>query len=268
MRISPTGRQAFVARGDPRTGRMVLWVLDFERPDAEKRLTSEPRSEMGGVWMPDGMGAYFSAETPGTLQIFYKDLRSGKERQVPLPAKELAGAEDVSPDGRLLAFFQRTADGGQAEWTMPVDATRAPSLLAARAGGARFSPDGRFVAFASNEPGHRDEGEVYVVPLSPSAPRTRVSTGGALRPRWAANGSELVYQSTDGHIVSTQVRTGGSHAIDVGSQLTLFAMKGKWPWRDFDMSPDGKRFLAIVPRLMSSEQSLTVVLNSMAELAR
>ena len=268
MRISPTGRQAFVARGDPRTSRMVLWMLDFERPDAETRLTSEPRSEMGGVWMPDGMGAFFSAETPGTLQIFYKDLRTGKEKQVALPDKGLAGAEDVSPDGQQLAFFQRTDDGGQSLWTMPVDATRAPLLLAARAGFARFSPDGRFVAFAANEPGHRDDGEVYVVPLSRSAPRTRVSIGGGHWPRWAANGRELLYQSADGRIVSAQIRTGESQAIDVGSTVTLFAKKGKWPWRDFDVSPDGKRFLAIVPRLMSSEQSLTVVLNWTAEVAR
>jgi Tol biopolymer transport system component len=268
MRISPTGRQAFVARGDPRTSRMVLWVLDFERPDAETRLTSEPRSEMGGVWMPDGMGAFFSAETRGgPLQIFYTDLRTNVEKQQ-LTTKGLAGAEDVSPDGRLLAFFQRTDDGGQDVWTMPVDASRPPSLLSARAGFARFSPDGRSVAFASSEPGHRDEGEVYVVPASPSAPRTRVSTGGAARPRWAANGRELVYQSADGHIVSVPVRTGKSQAIDVGSPVTLFAMKGKWPWRDFDVSPDGKRFLAIVPRLMSSEQSLTVVLNWAAEVQR
>jgi serine/threonine protein kinase len=268
MRISPTGRQAFVARGDPRTGRMVLWVLDFERPDAETRLTSEARSEMGGVWMPDGMGAFFSAETPGTLQILYKDLRTGKEKQVPLPAKRVAGAEDVSPDGRLLAFFQRTADGGQDLWTMPVDASRPPSLLSARAGFARFSPDGRSVAFASSEPGHRDDGEVYVVPSSPSALRTRVSTGGAVKPRWVANGRELLYQSTDGHIVSVPISTGESQAIHVGSPVTLFAIKGKWPWRDFDMSPDGKRFLAIVPRLMSSEQSLTMVLNWTADVPR
>ena len=66
MRISPD-RTASVrrARGIHERAAMVLWVLDFERPDAETRLTSEPRSEMGGVWMPDGMGAFFSAETRG-----------------------------------------------------------------------------------------------------------------------------------------------------------------------------------------------------------
>jgi Tol biopolymer transport system component len=268
MRISPTGRQAFVARGDSRTGRMVLWVLDFERPDAETRLTSEPRSEMGGVWMPDGLSAFFSAETPGTPQIFYRDLRTGEEKQVSLPAKGLAGAEDVSPDGLRLAFFQRTDDGGQDLWTMPVDASGAPSRLSAKAGGARFSPDGRLLAFVSSEPGHIDEREVYVVPSSLSAPRKRVSTGGAVKARWVANGRELLYQSADGHIVSVPISTGESQAIHVGSPVTLFAIKGNWPWRDFDMSPDGNRFLAIVPRLMSSEQSLTVVLNWTADVPR
>jgi eukaryotic-like serine/threonine-protein kinase len=188
-------------------------------------------------------------------------LRNNSEKQ--LTAKGLAGAEDVSPDGRLLAFFQRT-DDTQDVWTMPVDGTRAPSLLIAKADGARFSPDGRFVAFVSSEAGHR---EVYVVPSSPSAPRTRVSTGGADKPLWSAKGVEILYRSADGHIVSVPVRAGKSQPIEIGSPVTLFAVKGKWPWRDFDISPDG-RFLAIVPRLMASEQSLTVTLNWTADLPR
>jgi eukaryotic-like serine/threonine-protein kinase len=264
MRISPDGRQALAARADPRTGMMVLRLLDFDRPDAERRLTSEPRSEMGGVWMPNGTGAFFSAEQGPALQLFYKDLGTGAERHVVLPAKGLAGAEDVSPDGQLLAFFQRTDDGGQNLWTMPVDGTRAPSLLAPGAGGARFSLDGRFVAFVSRESGH---GEVYVAPSSPSGQRTRVSTQGGDMPRWGGNGHEIFYRSADGHIVSVAVRTRESHTIELGPPVTLFAVKGKWPWRAFDMSPEG-RFLAIVPRLMTGEQSLTAVLNWTSELAR
>jgi Tol biopolymer transport system component len=267
MRISPTGRQALVARADPRlAGIMVLRVLDFERPDAERRLTSEPRSEMGGVWMPDGTGVFFSASTPGaSLQIFYKDLKTGNERQLRLPANNLAGAEDVSPDGKLLAFFQRTDDGGQNLWTMPIDGTRAPTLLSSGAGDARFSPDGRFVAFASSESGHS---EVYVASLSAFPSTARVSTGGAAKPRWDDNGRELIYRSAEGNIVAVPVRAGQSQAIDIGSKVTLFAIKGKWPWRDFDLSSDGKRFLAIVPRLMGNEQPLTVVLNRTADVAR
>ena len=148
---------------------------------------------------------------------------------------------------------------------MPVDASQPPSILIAKAaGGARFSPDGRFVAFVSSESGHR---EVYLVPSLPSAPRLRVSTGGAEKPLWGASGSEILYRSADGRIVSVPVRRGKSQAIEVGSPVTLFAIKGKWPWRDFDIAPDG-RFLAIVPRLMAAEQSLTVVLNWTAEVPR
>jgi hypothetical protein len=58
MRISPKGGRALVARADPQMG-YVLWTLDFARPDAETRLTSEPRSEMGGVWVQSEMGAFF-----------------------------------------------------------------------------------------------------------------------------------------------------------------------------------------------------------------
>ena len=86
-------------------------------------------------------------------------------------------------------------------------------------------------------------------------------------PRWSANGHEILYLSADGHIVSVPVHAGTSQAIEAAVPVTLFAIKGKWPWRDFDLSPDG-RFLAIVPRLMGNEQSLTVVLNWTAEVAR
>jgi len=261
MRISPEGRRALIARADPRTGAYVLRVLDFERPDAETRLTSEPRSEMGGVWTRNE-SAFFSAETrEGSLAIFYRDLGTGFEKRLPLP-KGLAGAEDVSPDGQL-AFFQSTDDGPNL-WTMPVDASRAPSLLVAKAIGARFSPDGRFVLSVSPE---SDRAEVFVQPLSPSSARMRVSTRGGDHPLWSPNGSEILYRSADGHIVSVPVRTSKSQTIEVGSPGTLFAIKGKWPWRDFDMSPDG-RFLAIVPRLMAAEQSLTVVLNWTADVPR
>jgi serine/threonine protein kinase len=260
MRISPKGGRAFVARADPRTSSYVLRVLDFGRPDAETRLTVEPRSEMGGVWTPNEKGAFFSAETRAAgVQIFYRDLGTGSEQQLPLP-RGLAGPQDVSPNGLVLAFFQ----GGDI-WTMPVDATRAPSRLLPKAFDARFSPDGRFVAFISGEVGH---GDVYIATVSASGTWFRVSTAGADKPRWSATGRELLYRSADGHILSVPVRTGESQAIEVGSTVTLFAIKGKWPWRDFDMSPDGKRLLAIVPRLMASEQSLTVALNWTAEVPR
>ena len=162
---------------------------------------------------------------------------------------------------RLLAFFQRTADATDI-WTMPVDATRPPSTPFAKAAGdARFSPDGRFVAFVSRESGRGRSVRGAIV----SPPRRGcASRRGARRmPRWSADGGEILYR------LPTATSSPSRSAWEVAGDRSRLAgdplrHQGKWPWRDFDIAPDG-RFLAIVPRLMAAEQSLTVVLNWTAE---
>jgi serine/threonine protein kinase len=261
MRISPEGRRAIFARWDPQAGNYVDWKLDLDR-NVETRLSSERRSEQGGVWTRNGTGIFFSVPGGGAPHVVHRDLATGAERPVLPTTRFISGAQDVSPDGRL-AYFQLRPDGTDI-WTVPVDGTGAPSLLVHRGYDARFSPDGRFVSFISGEGGVTD---VYVAGASPSSDRTRVSKGGADTPRWSVDGRELIYRSVDGYIVSVAVRTGGSRAIELGPPVRLFAIKGKWSWRDFDLSPDG-RLLAIVPQLMAAEQPLTVVLNWTAEVTR
>ncbi len=256
MRISPEGQRVLYARQDPRIQMFQLWMWDIAR-GVETRQTSERRSEMGAVWLRNGTGAIFSAERDKALHLFYMDLSTGHERQLVLPGG-LQGAQDVTPDGKLLVYFQTRPDGTDI-WAVPIDDTRAPSLLVPNAGDpARISPDGRFVSFRSLESGLL---ELFVQRLSASATRTRVSSGGADMARWSPDGQELLYRSSDNHIVAVPVAIKPSNEIELGLPVSLFAIKGKWAWRDFDLSPDGKRFLAIVPRLMANEQSLTVVLN-------
>ena len=149
---------------------------------------------------------------------------------------------------------------------MPVDATHAPSLLFARGYDARFSPDGRFLSFISRESAEGED-EVYVAAASPSARErayrreARACLGGA-----PTGVSCFIDRPT---VTSSPYRfaSGGQQTIELGLPVRLFAIKGKWSWTSFDISPDG-RFLAIVPRLMANEQSLTVVLNWTAEVRR
>jgi eukaryotic-like serine/threonine-protein kinase len=255
MRISPEGRRAIFARWDAKAGNYVDWTLDLERR-VETRLSLEHRLELGGVWMPNGKGLFFSTPDGGAPHVIYRDLTAGTERPMVPATQFISGAQDVSPDGRLLAFFQLSSHGTDI-WTMPVDGMTAASMLIAKGYDARFSSNGRFVSFISRDSG---TDEVYVANSSPMADRTRVSQGGADTPRWSVDGRELIYRSADGYIVSVAVGSGTSHSIELGPPLRLFPTKGKWSWRDFDLTQDG-RFLAIVPRLMSNEQPLTVVMN-------
>jgi eukaryotic-like serine/threonine-protein kinase len=130
--------------------------------------------------------------------------------------------------------------------------------------GLRFSPpDGRIVTFTSDESGRA---EVYVAPWPALSARTRVSSGGGSAAQWSRDGRELYYASADGYLMSVSIHTQPS--LEIGVPLRLFQMQGKWFWRDFDLSPDGKKFLAIVPQVMANEQPLTAVLNWPAQFRR
>ena len=124
----------------------------------------------------------------------------------------------------------------------------------------RFSPDGRFVGFVSDESG---QAEVYVMPYPGPGERIRLSSGGARLLRWSHDGKELLYVSADGHVMSLPIRT--SPSLQTGTPVPLFAIQGK-PWLNFDVAADGKRFLAVVPEIAADEQPLTVVVNWPADL--
>lgn len=89
--------------------------------------------------------------------------------------------------------------------------------------------------------------------------KTRVSTRGATSPRWSPDGRELFYLSGDMHLTSVPVRT--SPTLELGTPKALFRIPGRSPWLGFDVSPDGTRFLAIVPESIADEQPINVVVN-------
>ena len=126
----------------------------------------------------------------------------------------------------------------------------------------RFSPDGRYLAMITTESG---QPEVYVTAYPGPGERIRVSTGGARSLRWSRDGRELLYVSGDRHMTSVPVKT--SPSLELGAPTALFALSGA-DWISFDVSPDGKRFLAIVPKIIADELPLEVVVNWTAELKK
>jgi Tol biopolymer transport system component len=242
LRLSPDGGELLFGRLQAGTGSFDLWTFDLRR-GIETRLTSDPGNEAGGVWLPGGRSVAFSADrgTPPP-HVFRKDLVTGAEDEW-LPAGKFQLVDDVSPDGTTLVFSERTGSG---RWNLSLLAltgshARAPLFPSPfNVANARFSPDGRFVAFESDDSGRI---EVYVAPF-PTGARVRVSADGGGSPRWSRDG-ELFYLSSDGHLVAVPVRTRPS--LELGTPVSLF-MAGEMAKRsDFDVSPDGKRFIAVVP---------------------
>jgi Tol biopolymer transport system component len=273
VRISPDGRKALFDRRQPGLGSLDLWTVDLDR-ETETRLTSDPQGEVAGAWVPDGSAVVFSAARGGPPHLFRKDLATGVEEEL-LSAGPLQFVHDVSPDGKTVVYEQRTARGDVDVFALPLSGERTPSPVLHSPfdeSDACLSPDGRLLAFVSSESGRP---EVYLTPFPGAGARTQVSTArlrarpfrpGAVRSvAWRRDGRELFYVSADREVVAVPVRT--RPALEVGTPVTLFALKGP-AWNSFDVSADGKRFLAVVPEVVANQQPLTVVLNWTAEIAR
>ena len=127
----------------------------------------------------------------------------------------------------------------------------------------RFSSDSRFIAYISDASG---EPEVYVSPVATPTQATRVSTRGAREMRWSRDGRELFVLEADRRMVSVAVRT--APALAIGATTTLFTLPEEMSWFDFDATPDGRRFIAVVNERASGEQPATAIVGWRADAAR
>jgi WD40-like Beta Propeller Repeat len=270
--IAPDGRRVFAGRTWPGVGTGDVWSFDLER-GLETRITSEVGEEMAPLGLRDGKRIVYSATRGGSPQLFVRDLATGKDEPVFPKEGSFQQAQDISPDGRTLAYTERDERGSYEAWTVSLSDSAKPIPLVQshfQIGQVRFSPDGRFVAFVSAESGRP---EAYVMPYPGPGVKTRVSTAGARLLCWNPDGRELFYLSADRHLMSVPFRT--SPALQLGSPTELFLLKGR-EWRrvfndaynSLAVSPDGKRFLVLIPDVLADELPLTAVLNWTAELPR
>jgi eukaryotic-like serine/threonine-protein kinase len=261
LRISPDGSHVAFSQAQPDLGTFDLWVAELARGGAQ-RLTSAPTSEVNPVWYPDGTSLFFSGG-PTLPRITRKSFASGQETLLD-PGRALQYADDVTRDGKLLLATERGQNFDL--WTIPLDRPqdRTPLIQTAFSEAqARLSPDGRVFAFASNESGRN---EIYVSSYPPHGLKTPASTGGGTVPRWSRDGRELFFLSSDRRLMAVPVRT--SPTLAVGAPVALFQLPGRRIWKDYDVAPDGTRFLAVVTDVLGDEQPMTVVLNAFSDAGR
>jgi eukaryotic-like serine/threonine-protein kinase len=262
VRISPDGRQIVFDRGEARTGTPNVWVRDLER-GVDTMLTSDPGSEVAGVWLPGGTSLVYSADRGGPPHLFRRDLTTGADQEL-LPADAFDEASDVSPDGKWLIYDQRARGSFNIRLLPLTPASGAPPPRAATPWselGGRCSPDGRYIAFMSSETGPM---EVYVAPFPGMQPRTAVSAGGGTSPRWSHDGHELFYLASAG-VMSVPVRT--SPSLSIGVAVNVVPVPPDRAWVDYDVAPDG-RFVAIIPEVFGQRQPMTVIVNWITQAGR
>ncbi len=261
-RLSPDGKRLAVTITDERAH---VWVYDLER-DALTRL-SAPDGQLP-IWTPDGERVTFRSGAE-TFQIVWQaaDGSSTPEKLTSL-ASAYFEPNSWSPDGEWLAFADTHPKTGNDIWLLPLEGERQarPFLQtpASEMGGV-FSPDGRWIAYESNESGRV---EVYVQPFPGPGGKWQVSTEGGRQAVWARNGREIFYRSGD-KMMAVEVETEPSLSLSKPEILFEGRYEGAAGWAgyaNYDVTPDGQRFLMIRSEEEPAPTRIHVVLNWAEEL--
>jgi len=237
--ISPDGTRVAVSKriGDDAS----IWLLDSRDGEAT-RFTFGSEFAAFPAWSPDSSRIIFVSNRGGTQNLYEKPVNGGKEEEILLKSKEVKEGNDWSRDGRFL--FYSAADPKTNICVLPLEGNKKPVPFLATEfyeSSPAISPDGRWVAYNSNESGRT---EVYVRSFAMSADGTAVNAGGKWQiskeggggPRWRADGRELYYRQ--GHtIMAVEITTDPSFRA---GKLQPLGVDTQVAWT---AAPDGQRFL-------------------------
>jgi len=261
--LSPGGdRVAFYGSTD---GSPDIWTMDTKR-GVLSRLTSHPADDVYPIWSPDGRRVVFSSNRKGVQDVYVKPA-AGDAEELLLASALPKVATDWSPDGRILLIAAYDPRGSVDIMGLSMDGSSKVFPVVKTPfdeQGAQFSPDGKWIAYQSNESGRN---EIYVQSFPGSENRSPVSTDGGTQVRWGRNGKELFYISRHGQLMAVPFRSAANTpAADIGTPAALFAppigsMVQQGDFRhQFMVAPDGQRFLVATVK-ESSPSPVTLILN-------
>jgi eukaryotic-like serine/threonine-protein kinase len=266
MNLSPGSVKAAAEVWDTKNGTLKLWMYDLERHVGE-RLTSTPLQENLPVWSPDGRRLVFTLDGGGAPTLFVRPAAAGGEvgEQVLPNGSAVRFAWSWSPDGRFIVYSEVDVRGRSSVWTLAIDGDRKPVRLLDDSQyhtEPAISPDGRWMAFVSGQSG---QPEIHVQSFPQAKERRQLTTGGGRRPRWIRDGSDLMlFYQTGSHLMA--IRMGPGAELHPGRATPVFRFPPGVV--DYDVAPDGRRFLAAVPVSTRTDLPFTVQQNWLEELTR
>jgi Tol biopolymer transport system component/predicted Ser/Thr protein kinase len=280
--ISPDGRRVAVSRASTASENSQItfngtptpndiWVLELKQGIAS-RLTFDS-SAGWPIWSPDGTHVAFASNRDGVLNIYQKPANGAGTQELLLNSSEDKAPSDWSRDGRFLAYSVPKPTTFWDIWVLPVTGDKAQFPFVQTQfseGDAKFSPDGRWVVYQSNESG---EWAVYVRPFDTDAVRRnaafagkwRISEGEGHWPRWAKGGNEILYLGSNTKVMAVDVNAKSSDAehgptFDASVPKLLFNVSA-YGLHSFTATADGQRFLINTKVGEEKSPSVTVVLN-------
>jgi eukaryotic-like serine/threonine-protein kinase len=243
--LSPSGDKLAAEIWNDRTGGRDLWTID-SATGVPTRLTFEPVDALLGAWFDDGSTLAFSRPDPGppNLALARLDRASPPETLLAAPGVQVAQHRQ-SPAGLLayIDFFPDRIEQLQIWFYSPSGKPRRFSQTPASTWDPRFSPDGRHLAFVSDESGAP---EVYVAPVDNPSGTRRLSRAGGFMPKWRGDGRELFFVQPDAMLVSISPDAPAA-PVPLFRLAGVPAGDGGLPGRErpvqYDVTPDGQRFV-------------------------
>jgi serine/threonine protein kinase len=257
LALSPDGRQIAFSRGVDR--QWDIWLMDTQ--GAMSQFSSNLPLAFNPVWLPDGRRILFQS---GGGRIYSRSVNDSAPAELLVSRDEFMGPTDVSPDGRVL-LYNRSPGPPSDLWYVSLVGDRTlhsfvETPFEERDG--QFSPDGKWVAYQSNESGHN---EIYLQPFPGPGDRIQVSSGGGQQARWGRRTGELFYIGSDSRLTAVPVTFAATGKVTLGQAVPLFRTEfeaGLFQTRQqYAVSADGERFLVNALTDAIDPPSIALVLN-------
>jgi eukaryotic-like serine/threonine-protein kinase len=270
-RVSRDGRRVAVVRGD--SEKRDVWLLEGAR---SSRATFDSNANAFPLWSPDGKRIVFTSDREVAPGLYLRPADGAGEEELLLGVGSVSGPSSWSPDGRHLMFVFLDPKTGLDLQVLPMTGDRKPwSFLNSRfgEGGGEFSPDGKWVAYESDESERR---EVYIRPFvvpgegassEVRAGKWQVSTDGGTYPKWSPDGKELYFLNPAGEMMAAPITIAGT-SLTPGTPVKLFNAQVLGGGTDFqqgpqyDVAPDGRFLINTVPDAEATATSSIILIQN------
>jgi serine/threonine protein kinase/Tol biopolymer transport system component len=264
--LSPEGKRLAIIK-DRRSDTGSIWLLDVSRGGTGTPFTFGSFTDANPVWSPDASRIVFSSKRNGAFNLYQKPANSVKDEEILFESSADKYPTSWSSDGQFLLYEAVHPKTKRDIWVLPMKGDNKPLpflITEFDERRARFSPNGHWVAYTSDESG---QDEVYVRSFSTNSAgaveaggKWPISNGFGVEPRWRGDGRELYYRSRGGVLMAVEIAADTAFRAGKPQSLGTFA-SGGW-----DSAPDGNRFITAVSA--SGPQPVTVVLNWQAGLKK
>ena len=264
--LSPDGKRLAVDGSDSQGNRDV-WLIDLASGNST-RFTFDPAQDLFPVWSPDGSRIVFGSDREGPRNLFQRSAKGAGKEELLLKSDFNAYPVDWSHDGRYIAYVINDPKTKIDVWVLPVSGNQKPFPFAnteASERGARFSPDGKWLAYVSDESGVP---QIYVETFPSSGGKWQVSTSGGYHIAWRQDGKELFYVAADRKMMAVDIKGEGAN-FEAGPPKPLFELRVPTftgSQAQFAVTPDGQKFLIANTHGENKSEPITVALNWTADL--